>query len=125
MIDLTRVTETRSGYKVLNTMYCPTNEESEQIVACIITGFGDTEEESETIGYFADGTYLKDRKSGMDLIENYQEEEPRIKQDKEDNKGIKQDKGDNKEGNKRDIDNIKQCMLAMRDNISVLLRELD
>ena len=110
MIDLTKVTKTKRGYKVLQTMYCPTNEESEQIVACIMTGFGQEEEESEAISYFADGSYLKDRESGMDLVE----EETRIKQGSEGDKGIKQE-----------VEDIKQCMLSIRDNISVLLMELD
>ena len=120
MIDLTKVTKTRRGYKVLQTMYCPTNEESEQIVACIMTGFGQEEEESEAICYFADGSYFKDRESGMDLVE----EETRIKQGSEGDKGIKQGSEGDK-GIKQEVEDIKQCMLSIRDNISVLLMELD
>jgi len=108
MINLDRVTQTRRQYKVLQTMYCPTNEPSERIIACIV----DDEGGSEAIGYFIDGSYLEDRESGMDLVEDSLYATPIAKP------SVLPTQNANQVA-------IKQCLEAIRSNIDVCLRELD
>lgn len=66
MLDITRVTQTRGGYKVSNVRSCPENPRSCQIFADVHYSDG----EIESTDYYSSGSYRHDAQSNLDLIED-------------------------------------------------------
>ena len=68
MIDLTKVTHTRAGYKVTNARYYPMNDCSCKIIANI-----EMEGKVEPDTFYDDGSYYLARETELDLVEGKQE----------------------------------------------------
>ena len=68
MIDISKITQTRAGQKVVAVEHYPDNRKHSRLFAALV----DDEGCADYVAYYEDGKYWKNRESDMDLVEDEQ-----------------------------------------------------